>query len=397
MELTDIINEAQQGWRRDEKGLTLEISKVMSHEHLAGSKATNWYHAGPVMSGYFDTLKSRGVNQTSLPHSLSDGHLLYAAAKVDAELEKIRSERAHNVAGKGRSKSESNSTKRNIYDNPSCSFYVIPEVSYEDEHVADNADSDNNEDDIDDAEAKAIMDYRNVIRRLSKTLSNESVGTNDSKIDTVDEDSLASAGQDNPGFEPDDSDLDNTNGDIVFTLGATSPSTEHGPTLFESDDSDFQNCGVRTRLADGVSFAGINRLISDDHGYLSANGSDTGSPTDNVNTSLKYASNADSTTDSKKNGKDKRFRVFRGFRKSKKTSKDGTCNSENTSSNDKTQDGGSEGNEQEHHSDADSDGFVDEEFDDNKGYITIDITDIDKSKKKGIIPINENEDVNCIY
>ncbi|CAG5123831.1 unnamed protein product [Candidula unifasciata] len=410
VELADIINEAQQGWRRDEKGLTLEINKVMSLEHLAGSKATSWHHAGPIMYDYMDSVKSRSVSRTNLlPHSMSDGHLLYAAAKVDAELEKIQNERVQKTAGKNRSKSESCSSKKHNSDTNSHSFYAIPEVSYEDECPMktgerfflpdaddDSSSSNNQEDDIDEDEAQRIRDYRKVIRRLSETPANESFTMNNMEIETVDEESLASAGLDNPAFESEENDF-NADGDIVFTLGATSPSINGGATFFESDDCAIQNYGVKTRPGDTNSFSGINRLMSDDQGYLSANGSDMCSPVDSVNKSLKSVLNTTSPKSTKKNSKDKRFRVFKGLRNSKKRDKEGKCNSESVSMNDKAQSGGNDNDEQDNHSDADSDGFVDEELDNNKSSVAFDITDVDKTKKKGFIPINETEDVNCIY
>ena len=69
VELTDIISEAQTGWRREGSNLTLELKKMMSREHLLESKATTWYHTSALTD--VTNIPTPG----EIKRSRSDGHL----------------------------------------------------------------------------------------------------------------------------------------------------------------------------------------------------------------------------------------------------------------------------------------------------------------------------------
>lgn len=418
MELTDIIMEAQQGWRRDEEGLTLELGKVMSMEHLAGSKVTNWYHTRPVLDNVNSGSRSHKAHPPGLSRSLSDGHLNYAAVKVDAALVKMSKGRSLTISGRGQTQITPIPKRRHVSEIVPPNLDIIREMVYEEDELAaeietdidayayifpqDVADDDafphDNEDDYDDIteeEAKEFTHYRNFIRRLSENLNKDSLGVQISQ--EMDNQSMSdlsiSSSPENSQRGENDANDERGDGQITFTLGSTpSSASEYYNSTYESEDNE----SIDNHVTNPFRFSPrkISRSISLDNGNMDKDVANEHSVVMYSHTPVETKPATD-TKDAKKSGV---INVFKGLRRSRKTSTTSIKSTGKVSSNGSVwnHDGG-EDSKQENNSDADSDGFVDSEPDENENTITSDVIKTKRKKRKTAIPVSEYEDVNSIY
>ncbi|XP_059157541.1 uncharacterized protein LOC131941910 [Physella acuta] len=407
VELADVIKEAQMGWRRDEDGLTLEVSKVMSTEYLRACKATQLYHTRPV-SIDMSSLTTRPYNRApALPRSLSDGHMPYASP--------ARRDTNRPLPMRSQSTIEYVEKVRHVSDIVVPSFDIIPEDILEDleddfimhrqkDYVTsdDVFHSDPSVDHLDVPDSYELesdepppgFKKKSFLRRLSATIQGLHDDSSSRRSSDFELEVPAPSGSQSPenghvnaGFVPDDVTDSNEVQVVVHNEGRKSSMTlKYTPRTSSTTQRHvaFEN--------------NRNAQITP----TAENSNQTGSnvPTRPVteNGHAKPPKTERSVSSESANGKQKRKILGIKFHSAKKTkqsngvgasAKNGIVNG-GYQSQESVQDKGDD-------SGADSDGFVPEDQVVPNDTSQPDILNFAPTKKKNRVPIMESEDVNCIY
>ncbi|KAK6973762.1 Protein unc-93 A [Biomphalaria glabrata] len=390
IELHDVIKEAQNGWRRDESGLTLELSKVMSSTYLKESKATKLFHTCASWTELSDLSQNSAARPAVLPRSLSDGNTSGSVYRVHTGSNKLL-----------RSAPTLNGKRRAVSEIIAPTFDVIKDVVYEEEESDDLVMGNEADDDVFDnhqaenspRKGSSESKSRSFMRRLSQTLQTINVEGprkgSDFEITIESPTTPSPTGKVNFAFESDEDDIDNTASITVEDeVRPNEVSVRYKPKSGQLERPVSLEAKTKKRRS------GLDLVIRGNKSLTELSAPST--PNKHSADSDKKRSRSVASMNSE--GKSKRPKL--SLKKLSILKKPKTPESPpppEVKANELKE----EDNEQD--SGADSDGFVPEEVLAHEAELAIynegviDISRPKTSKRKHKIPVMESEDVNCIY
>ncbi|KAH9495869.1 Protein unc-93 A [Bulinus truncatus] len=405
IELHDVIKEAQNGWRRDESGLTLEVSKVMSETYLKGSKATKLFH---TCASWTDLTQNPGARPSVLPRSLSDGNAAASIYRTPPDGRYLRNAPAG-----------PRSNRRAVSEIIAPSFDVIRDIVFEEDEEEDDLvmaryPNDLIRDDVFSSESSEAATptgdgrsyeasgKRGFMRRLSETVLTLNVDQRRRNSDfemnvSPPPTSPRSSGKVNFAFSYEDEDetdgatptapeLRYSNGCVRYTPRTSQPAKklQRPASVVESKSKKKRRSGLDLVTKHNQSLNELRKSGNDDV-FVTAK--------------PRSHSTASMNGHAKTSGGQMLPLKKLSFLKRPKAAEKAKAVEAKGQEGERT-----EAQENGHESDADSDGFVPEdvlereaEGANNEGGAVDAVSRVKTSKRKSRIPVMESEDVKCIY